>query len=164
MQTPAMTADTITYMNAIPVMLRVGFSLLGIAAFAIGAMILFLGASATAGIFARVLSAMGATSADVDGLADPNTDNEMRFYSVLWIAYGALALWASRSVIQRMVWLRWMLVVFFVGGVGRAISYVSVGAPHVLFVVLMWIELLVPTILIPLSYSIARNDARRTGN
>jgi hypothetical protein len=39
-------------------------------------------------------------------------------------------------------------VVFFVGGVGRAISCVQVGAPHPLFLNLMAIELIVPPIFL----------------
>lgn len=149
-------AGTLLDMQTSSVVLRVAFSLLGLAALAIGVMIFVLGPSVTAGVFATILGAIAQTPPDVDGLAGPNIDSEMRFYSVLWIAYGALAIWVSRSVTSRVIWLRLMLVVFLLGGVGRVISHVLVGAPHLLFSVLMWIELVLPTIMIGLSYALPR--------
>lgn len=133
-------------------MLKIGFTLLGMSAVAIGAMIFILGPAATGNLFASALSMMVQTPSRIDGLAGPNTDSEMRFYSALWIAYGLIALWVSRSLAHRMVWLRAMLAIFFLGGVGRAISYLAVGAPHPLFVALMWIELILPAVLVGLSY------------
>ena len=127
-------------------------TLLGLGAMAIGAMIFVLGPSTTAQVFAGVLSAVARTPAEVNGLAGADIDSEMRFYAVLWIAYGALALWVSQSVWPRITALRLMLGVFFLGGVGRALSHILVGAPHPLFSVLMWIELAAPTVLLALSY------------
>jgi len=46
-------------------------------------------------------------------------------------------------------------ILFFVGGIGRAISYAAVGAPHPVFVLLMAIEFVLPPILL-----ILWNDAR----
>jgi hypothetical protein len=51
--------------------------------------------------------------------------------------------------------------VFFAGGVGRAISHLSVGTPHPFFTVLMAIELLLPPVLV-LLWLAARRQRRRT--
>lgn len=153
-----------TGMSALSVVLRVIFSLLGLSAIAIGAMNFALGPTATAATFATILSTIAHTPRDVEGLSGPNIDSEMRFYSVLWIAYGSLALWVSQSLKVRIVWLRLMLVVFLFGGIGRALSFFSVGPPHPLFSILMWIELLLPTLLIALSYGIPRRADSETGN
>lgn len=121
-------------------------------------MIFLLGPAVTANSFAWILNWISKTPVEVSGFAAANVDSEMRFYSVLWFAYGALALWVSRSLSARLIWLRLMLLIFFIGGIGRLISHVSVGAPHPLFSVLMWIELLLPTLLLPLSYLAPRRD------
>ena len=139
-------------------MLRTAFALLGLAAIGIGVMIFLLGPSLTADAFAGALHAIAQTPARVDGLDGANIDSEMRFYAVLWIAYGFLALWVARALEARLAWLRIMLFVFFVGGVGRALSLFVLEAPHPLFSVLMWIELLLPPALVGLSY--ARSKAR----
>jgi len=44
-------------------------------------------------------------------------------------------------------WVPWLALLFLLGGLGRAISYATVGAPHPFFVVLMTIELVTPPIL-----------------
>jgi len=49
--------------------------------------------------------------------------------------------------------LRLMLCVFLLGGIGRAISFFVVGAPHLLFVVLMCIEIVLPACLMILSFA-----------
>jgi hypothetical protein len=144
--------------------LRTAFFLLGVAAVAIGAMVFVFGPSATARMFAAVLSAVAHTPADVDGLSGPNIDSEMRFYAVLWIAYGVLALWVARALAERVIWLRLLLLVFWLGGVGRGISLFAQGAPHPLFGVLMWIELLLPTLLIGLSFRSVRRAPIDGGN
>jgi hypothetical protein len=56
-----------------------------------------------------------------------------------------------------------MLVVFWLGGVGRVISYFAVGAPHPLFSVLMWIEIALPIALLALSYRSKAASAWVTG-
>jgi Domain of unknown function (DUF4345) len=51
-------------------------------------------------------------------------------------------------------------ILFFVGGIGRAISYATVGAPHPVFTLLMWIELVLPPILLVL-WGGARGKTRK---
>lgn len=139
-------------------MLRAAFVLLGLSAIGIGAMIFLLGPALTADAFAGALHAIAQTPARVDGLDGANIDSELRFYAVLWLAYGFLALWVAQALEARLVWLRIMLLVFFAGGVGRALSHFALGAPHPLFSVLMWVELLLPPALLGLSY--AQSKAR----
>lgn len=76
-----------------------------------------------------------------------DSDNELRFYSVFWFAYGACLIFVSRDVIANAKQISWLLTLFFIGGVGRAISIVQVGFPSPLFVVLMAIELTLPLLV-----------------
>ena len=132
--------------------LRIAFSLLGLAALLIGGMIFVIGPDATGKIFAAVLRIALPGTPSLDGLVGADVDSEMRFYAVLWMAYGGFALWVVRDLPNRMNLLRLMLLVFWLGGLGRVLSYFAVGAPHPLFLVLMWVEIALPPVLIALSY------------
>lgn len=140
-------------------MLKIAFALLGLAALVIGGMIFVVGPEATGQIFAAILRVAAPRTPPVTGLSGADIDSEMRFYAVLWMAYGAVALWVARSPTKRMTLLRLMLGVFWLGGLGRLVSYFAVGAPHPLFSVLMWIEIVLPPVLLALSYRGARQTS-----
>ena len=134
-------------------MLKFLFSFLGLSATVIGAMNFILGPEVTGGAFAALLSAVWHTPSQLNGLEGNNLDSEMRFYSALWMAYGALALWIAKQLPRSIVYLRLMLFVFLAGGIGRVISYFAAGAPHPLYFSLMWIELVLPLALMGMSYA-----------
>lgn len=131
--------------------LKIAFSLLGLAALAIGGMIFVMGPQATGQIFVAAVRVVSPDVSPLIAMTGADIDSEMRFYAVLWMAYGAIALWVARALTQRIVLLRLMLCIFLLGGVGRAISFFVVGAPHLLFIVLMWIEIVLPPVLLILS-------------
>jgi hypothetical protein len=132
--------------------LRIAVSFLGLAALLIGGMIFVIGPDATGQIFAAVLRVALPETPQLDGLVGADVDSEMRFYAVLWMAYGGVAMWVVRALPKRMNLLRAMLGVFWLGGLGRVLSYFAIGAPHPLFLVLMWVEIALPPVLIALSY------------
>ncbi len=139
-------------------MLRIAFSLLGFAALTIGGAIFVVGPDATGQAFAAMLRTVAPGTPRVTGLGGADIDSEMRFYSVLWMAYGGVALLVARALPQRIWLLRLMLGIFWLGGLGRVISYVAIGAPHPLFLMLMWIEIALPPVLIALPYGARRNQ------
>ncbi|UPT62610.1 MAG: DUF4345 domain-containing protein [Hyphomonadaceae bacterium JAD_PAG50586_4] len=136
--------------------LRIVFSVLGFAALLIGGLIFAIGPATTGQVFAAMLRVVMPNKPPLVGLAGADIDSEMRFYAVLWMAYGGAALWVTRALPMRMDLLRLMLVVFWLGGLGRVISYLAVGAPHPLFIALMWVEIALPPALIALSYKRAK--------
>ncbi|MBA4338156.1 MAG: hypothetical protein C0421_04860 [Hyphomonas sp.] len=136
--------------------MRIAFSMLGFAALMIGGLIFVIGPVMTGELFAALLRLVVQDTPPLTGLDGPNVDSELRFYAVLWMAYGGTALWVARAITERMRLLRLMLLIFWFGGVGRLVSYFAVGAPHPLFILLMWIEIALPLVLLGLSY---RRDA-----
>jgi hypothetical protein len=132
--------------------LCIAFSALGFAALIIGGLIFLIGPALTGEMFTTMLRVFMPDAPPSVGLSGADVDSEMRFYAVLWMAYGGVALWVSRAIQERMRLLRWMLVIFWLGGIGRVISYFAVGAPHPLFIVLMWIEVVLPIVLLALTY------------
>ncbi|MEK7266186.1 MAG: DUF4345 domain-containing protein [Pseudomonadota bacterium] len=136
-----------------------GLLALGAAAVVIGTGIFLLGPAHVANLISFVLYTTGGAG---DALGAPDTDNEIRFYSVLWIAFGVIAIRAARVLPQSLGLARLLLAIFFAGGAGRALSLSSVGAPHPLFVLLMWTELLASPALLLLSLQMKSPDARKT--
>jgi hypothetical protein len=53
-------------------------------------------------------------------------------------------------------WVPWLAATFFAGGVGRALSWVSVGPPHPFFLALMATELTLPLVLVVLWLAVRR--------
>jgi hypothetical protein len=142
--------------------LRLLLILLGISAVLIACSILFLGASVTAALGERVFDLAAARRPEISAPWPPTMDNELRFYAVLWGAYGVLLLVTARDLGARLEWVPWLALVFFVGGLGRVVSWVSVGTPHPFFLFLMCVELALPPVLIILWLALKRPTRNRT--
>lgn len=74
-------------------------------------------------------------------------DSEDRFYATLFLGFGAALVWCSRDLGARSGTFRALLVVFFLGGIARLISWVAVGPPIPLFIILGGLELVLPPLL-----------------
>jgi len=126
--------------------LKFGLYFIGLAAILIGSSIALIGIDRTGQFFVWVLSWIY-DSGPLSDLGQPNDDSELRFYSVFFIAYGALLVQAARQPIKYAARIPLLLAVFFAGGVVRVISYIQIGPPHDLFILLMAIELTLPIML-----------------
>ena len=136
--------------------LRILLVALGISAIAICLSVMFAGPEATAGVSERLYDALSGWGGPSSGPWPPTMDSELRFYAPFWGTYGLALIWVARNLPQRLSMVPWLALLFFTGGVGRAISYASVGAPHPVFVSLMAIELLTPPILVALWWATRR--------
>lgn len=126
--------------------LRLILGVLGIAAVLIALSILVLGAGPTARFgeqtFELLVGWHGARTPEWP----PAMDSELRFYAALWLAYGVLTL---RAAIQsRLDNTPWLASIFFLGGIGRVASWLTVGTPHPFFLCLMAAELVLPPAMI----------------
>jgi hypothetical protein len=127
--------------------LRILLMGLGLSALMIALSIFLLGAGATAAAGEQVFEAATGWRGAASPPWPPTMDSELRFYAALWGAYGVLMLMAARDLDARSGWVPWLAGVFFAGGVGRALSWGMIGAPHPFFLALMAIELILPPIL-----------------
>ncbi|MBD0671523.1 DUF4345 domain-containing protein [Streptomyces sp. CBMA156] len=105
--------------------LRVLAWTMGIACVAIGFLHLLLGNAAMPGI------------AD----AGPTVDSFGRFMGAVFAGYGAAWIRAARQTPVPARAVRWLAVVFLLGGLGRVLSIAVAGRPHWFQLVLMAIEL-----------------------
>ena len=79
----------------------------------------------------------------------------MRFYAVWYVAAGILLARAIPKVETEAFTIR-LVGGAFVAGCARALSWATVGKPHVSQIVLMVIELCLPFVIIPLQAAVAR--------
>lgn len=101
----------------------------------------------------------GASLVPDEGTVTPDVDTEMRFFSV-WYAAGGVALLSSmRRLESAGTTIRLIGAAFFVAGCARILSWIDVGSPHSLFLVLMVAELLLPLVIIPWHAAIARRSS-----
>mgnify|MGYP000079568449 CR=1 FL=1 len=104
-----------------------------------GLNVLFGGASAIPG-------SMGGTEATVD--------NELRFFSVFWLAYGAFCFWIARNIQAQYKFIPFISLAFFIGGLGRLFSILFVGAPASILIPAMILEFIIPLIIFALYYKL----------
>ena len=140
--------------------LQVLLTILGVVCVAIALSIFCLGAQTTAWSGERLLNAIASLRLPLSEPWPASMDSELRFYSILFGAYGVLWLRAALRLPDSLDQVPWLAAVFFAGGLGRAASHVAVGAPHPLFTVLMTAELATPPLLLAFWFPLRRARAR----
>jgi len=130
--------------------LRLLYALLGVAAIAICLSIVILGPSETAATSEALFDMLTGRSHARTGKWPATMDSELRFYAPFWGSYGLVLLHIARRLPATLSWIPPTAALLFAGGVGRAISYFAVGAPHPFFVLLMVIELVLPLVFLAL--------------
>jgi len=139
-------ANPLSTPETMQMILKYALMALGFAAILIGLMMFLLGPQATGNVFAGVFSRVISMPETVVGLGDVNTDSEMRFYSVLWVTYGIIAVQAAHALPKQLTRARILMFIFFMGGIARLFSIAQFGMPHPLFIALMSVELALPAI------------------
>ncbi len=130
--------------------LRFGLLALGISAILIFASIMILGAGATARLGETGFDLLTQTTHPSAGPWPASMDSELRFYAPFWGTYGIMLVYMSRTWPRYEFFVPFVSGLFFIGGIGRLISYFAVGTPHPFFTTLMVIELVLPVVFIDL--------------
>ena len=113
---------------------------------AIGTAIVVFGINAVGQFFNALISILY-NAGPLTELGAPNDDSELRFYSVFFVTYGVILFQTARDLARHGSRLPLLLGLFFLGGIARLLSYLTIGQPHALFMLLMIIELAMPPIL-----------------
>lgn len=81
------------------------------------------------------------------GAVEASVDNELRFFSVFWIAYGAFCFWVARNLQEQKNFTPLIATVFFLSGIGRLISILLIGLPSSILIPPMILELVMPIVM-----------------
>ncbi len=79
--------------------------------------------------------------------AQAQIDNELRFFSMFWVAYGGFCFWVARNIGERINYIPFIAAVFFLGGIGRLFSMIMVGSPGNFLIGAMVLEFVLPIII-----------------
>jgi len=90
---------------------------------------------------------------------NPTMDSEDRFYATMFLGFGFALLWCAASIHERSKFIRFLIVLFFLGGCARVISILLVGPPNLFFQAMTALELLLP----PLIWLLLARVERRMG-
>ena len=123
---------------------------------ALQAFLVFLGSVAlVAGLTTVVLgvdSIIGAESVSA------TVDSEMRFYAVWYAGAGLFLLRSAPRVESDRTIIRAIAGLIFIAGCARGLSWLVLGRPHTVAVVLMVIELVLPFVILPWQATVARRN------
>lgn len=78
----------------------------------------------------------------------PLLDTNLRFYSGIWLVLGVTMLLTFRHMEQHLILYRVLFGMIMVGGVGRALSILTLGAPPLPIVALMCLEIFASPLLL----------------
>lgn len=128
--------------------LKICFYLVGASAIGIAGSNFLFGIATTAGWFGALFELLGAPPSNIGDLSTANVDSEFRFYSVFWGAYGVLLIDTARRLPEATGRAGLLIGLFFLGGVGRTLSYAAYGLPTALFVILTAVEIVVSLVMV----------------
>ena len=126
--------------------LKFGLFGLGLSGVLIGLSLSIFGSDAVANFFVSMLL-LKETHGPITDLGTANIESELRFFGMMFAFYGGMILWVLRNFIARTGFIPVLLGVFFLSGLARLWGYAQVGPPHMLFIILMTVELGLPLIL-----------------
>ena len=92
-----------------------------------------------------------------DLLVQASVDNELRFMSVFWVAFGIYCFGLSRNVSENLRSVVNVAIIFFCSGLARLLSFILVGEPITLFIGVMILEFVLPMVLWVLVWMANRN-------
>ncbi|MFT7372877.1 MAG: hypothetical protein ACI9T9_001569 [Oleiphilaceae bacterium] len=98
------------------------------------------------------------------GGAEATVDNELRFFSVFWLAYGGFCFWVARNIQAQYTFIPPIALAFFIGGLGRLISMLSVGSPATILIPAMILEFVIPIIIYGIYWKIYIKDVTISPN
>ena len=109
--------------------LKAGLYFISIAAMAIGTAIALLGINPVGQFFNAVISVIY-DGGPLTDLGTPNDDSELRFYSVFFVAYGAILFQTTSNLVKHGHRLTLLLGLFFLGGIARACLLYTSPSPR----------------------------------
>ena len=89
---------------------------------------------------------IGSASIIGGGRVNATIDSDMRFYAVLFAAFGGGFIWAAKDLDHRAPIVNLLGLVFFLGGLARLLAWAQTGIPNWFYLMMIPIELVIPVI------------------
>jgi hypothetical protein len=80
------------------------------------------------------------------GSVNATIDSDMRFYALLFAAYGLTFVWCAVDIEERGRVANILGAIFFAGGLARLLAWAATGQPNWFYVVMILVELIVPLV------------------
>jgi hypothetical protein len=80
------------------------------------------------------------------GSVNATIDSDMRFYALMFAAYGLVFVWCAVDIADRGRVANILGALFFAGGLARLLAWAATGQPNWFYVVMIPVELIVPLV------------------
>jgi hypothetical protein len=98
----------------------------------------------------------GSASIIGGGSVNPTIDSDLRFYALMFAAYGLAFVWCAADITERGRVANVLGVVFFVGGLARLLAWIATGQPNWFYVLMIPVELVIPLVNFALIRTVTR--------
>lgn len=78
------------------------------------------------------------------GPVSATMESDLRFYNVVFLAYGLAFIWAARDIPARATAIQILGAVFFGGGLVRLLAWAVAGTPSWFYIAMIPVELIIP--------------------
>lgn len=92
------------------------------------------------------------------GTVNATIDSDMRFYALLFTAYGLTFVWCAADITQRGRVANILGAIFFAGGLARLLAWAVTGQPNWFYVLMVPVELVIPVV----NYALIRRTSDRS--
>ena len=80
------------------------------------------------------------------GSVNATINSDMRFYAVLFTAYGLAFVWCAKDVETKALPINLLGLIFFLGALARLLAWAATGEPNWFYVLMVPVELVVPVV------------------
>jgi hypothetical protein len=80
------------------------------------------------------------------GSVNATIDSDLRFYALLFAAYGLTYVWCAVDIAERGRVANVLGAIFFAGGLARLLAWAVTGQPNWFYVLMIPVELLIPLV------------------
>jgi Domain of unknown function (DUF4345) len=94
------------------------------------------------------------------GRVNATIDSDLRFYAVLFAAFGVGFVWAAMDLDRRATTANLLGLLFFLGGLARLLAWWQTGPPNWFYLAMIPVELVIPVVNWALLAAVRKDDTQ----